>query len=308
MTLTAFPNGISSRGMPVISPNGLDLLTFGSVFFVDSNNGSDSNNEGTDPSRPFATIAYAVAKCTAGKKDIIFVMPGHNEGFGDAQLDIDVDDVMIIGVGNGSSRPRIDFDHANASINIAADNVVLANITLLPSATDVLIAIDVEAGQVNTQIVDVEALPGEDGAGVDDFALVVDIKAGCDNTKVHNLRVRQHASGAGYIAAVKLTGASDSVEISGLDAAMSGAALVAPINGDTTLSTNLTIKDCILITDGEPGVELLTGTTGVSVNVMVYAPGGTLAGAVAGDAIGWLETYAADTANQSAAIVRTAST
>ena len=253
------------------------------IFFVHSGTGTDAAGNGQNPDAPVATIDFAVGLCAAGKGDVIYVMPGHNEGLGDAQIDLDVAGISVIGLGQGSLRPRIDFDHANSSINIGANGVTVKNLTLLPSITDVLVGIDVEAAATDALIEDVEALPGEDGAGVDDFALVVDIKAGCDRTKVRGLKVRQHASGAGYIAGVKLTGASDDVTIEDCDIHILGAAAVAPINGDTTLSTNVRIMRCILETDAEPGIELLTGTLGIISDCLIYSDLATIAAAIDAD-------------------------
>ena len=76
MGLTNFPNGISSFGVPVLG--GGAITTTGSIFFVDSVTGSNGNS-GADSDHPFATIDYAIGKCTANKGDHILVMPGHNE-------------------------------------------------------------------------------------------------------------------------------------------------------------------------------------------------------------------------------------
>ena len=99
--------------------------------------------------------------------------------------------LTIIGLGTGTRRPRFDFDHANASIDITANDVTLENITLLPSVTAVLIGIDVNAGVTDTVIRNCESLPGEDGAGVDEFALTVDIKAGCTRTLIDGCKDKE---------------------------------------------------------------------------------------------------------------------
>ena len=255
----------------------------GSIFWVHSVTGSDAAGYGSGPDTPVATIDYAIGLCTASKGDVIYAMPGHNEGLGDAQIAVDVIGISIVGLGSGSLRPRIDFDHANASIDVSAVGCTIKNITLLPSVTDVLIAVDVMAAATDVTIEDVEALPGEDGAGVDDFAAVVEFKAGCTRGIVRRLKVRQHASAAGYIAGVRLKGASDDILIEDCNFVMSGAGLVAPINADTTLSTNLSIKRCVMVTDSEPGIEVITLTTGVVEDVRICSDLATLAAAIAGN-------------------------
>jgi len=253
------------------------------VFWVNSVTGTDGAGYGRDPNSPVATIDYAVGLCTASKGDVIYVMPGHNEGLGNAQIAVDVIGISIVGLGRGALTPRIDFDHANASIDISAVGCTIKNLRLLPSITDVLVAIDVMAAVTDTLIEDVEALPGEDGAGVDDFAVTVDIKAGCSRTTVRRLKVVSSPAAAGYIAGVKLTGASDDVDIDDCYVNIVGAGVVAPINADTTLSTNLRIHNCLLVTDAEPGIEVITATTGVCQDNDIFTDLATVAAAITGN-------------------------
>jgi len=281
-------------------------LTHGANFFVDSVNGSASG-DGLSWGTALTTIAAALALCAANNGDVIHLAPGHNEGFGDAQLDLDVAGVRIVGHGSGSAVPRIDFDHANASINVQANGITIENIRLLPSVTAVLVAIDVEAGVTDTTIRNVTSLPGEDGAGVDEFANTIDIKAGCTRTTVEGCNFTQHASAAGVVACVKLTGASDLVTIRDCSMWTAGAALVAPINGDTTLSTRLLIERCVLVTDAEPGIELLTGTTGVIRDVDIFGDLATIAAATVADGMAHFRVSYVEVGNESGATVKTAS-
>lgn len=285
----------------------LGIVTTGDVFYVDSNNGSDTTNDGQASDQAVATLAAALDLVTADAGDIIVLMPNHNEGLGDEQIAVDVDGVTIIGLGQGSSRPRFDFDHANASIDITAVDVHIENITLLPSVTDVLIGIDVNAAATRCTLKDIEALPGEDGAGVDDFALVIDVKAGCDGLLVDGLKVRQHASGAGYIAGVKLTGASDDVEIRNCDIAITGAGVTAPIAGDTTLSTNVRIHNNMLVSDAEPGIQLLTGTTGVISDNYIATDLATIAASIVADACYMFENYYCEVVTETGVLIGTPS-
>lgn len=278
----------------------------GNVFFV-RHSGADSSGAGRSPDAPFASIEYAVSQAVASQGDVIYVLPGHNEGMGDAQLDIDKAGISIIGIGAGGLVPRIDFDHANASINVKANNVTLRNLRLLPSVTAVLIAIDVEAGVTDTVLEDVEVLPGEDGAGVDEFVLVVDIKAGCTRTVVRRLKVRQHASAAGCNAGVSLTGASDDVLIEGCDIVVTGAAGVAPIKGITTLSTNVRIQGNVLVSDDEPGIELLTGTTGVVRDNRIFSNLATIAAAIVADGCALFQNEYVEVGGERGALIGTAS-
>lgn len=287
--------------------NGQDFIpgVVGNVFYV--HHSGNTTGPGVSAGNAFSTIDAAIGACTASNGDVIIVLPGHNEGLGDAQITCDVAGVTIRGLGEGASVPRIDFDHANASIDVTANGVTIENLRLLPSVTAVLVGIDVNAAVTDTVIRKIETLPGEDGAGVDEFAKTIDIKAGCSRTIVDGCVFSQHASAAGVISCVALTGASDQVVIRNCTAWTAGAALVAPINGDTTLSTRLLVENCTLTTDAEPGIELLTGTTGVFRNVWIFGDLGSIAAATVADGVAHFNVRYVEVGNESDAAVKTAS-
>lgn len=256
------------------------------VWFVDANHASasDASGYGRTPDKPLATTAAAVALCEADKGDLVVWQPGHVEAIGATPLDLDVDGVRYRSAGQGGLAARFDYDNAAASINLAASRCRIEGIRMRPSVTDVLVGVDVEAGEVDNVIEDVEVLPGEDGAGADDFALAIDIKAGCSRTVVRRMKQRQHASAAGYLACIRLTGASDDVVLEDLDLDIRGAGALACVNGITTLSTQVRIRRALLSTDAEPGIEMLTGTTGLFSEVLVFGNLGTIAAAIVADA------------------------
>lgn len=285
----------------------VDLPSRGNIYFVCSVTGSDTTGYGYTADAPAATIDYAIGLTTANQGDVIYVMEGHNEGLGDAQITVDVAGIAIIGLGRGSSAPRIDFDHANASIDITANGCTLENLRLLPSVTDVLIAVDVAADVTDTLLRNIETLPGEDGAGVDEFASTVVLKDGNNRTVIEGCTFTQHSSAAGVLNCVLLDDASDGVVIRDCVMWTAGAGLVAPINGDTTLSTNLLIEDCVLTTDAEPGIEVLTGTTGVIRNVDIFGDLATIAAATVADGMAHFRVSYVEVGNESGAAVKTAS-
>lgn len=283
-----------------------DIPISGSLFFVSSVTGVSGG--GRNPDAPALTIAEALALCTDSKGDRIYVLPGHNEGIGDAQWTWNKIGVEIIGLGRGSLTPRIDFDHANASIDITASGMLIKNLRLLPSVTGVVIGIDVNAAVTDTAFEDIEILPGEDGAGVDEFVLAFDVKVGCSRTSFKRIKHRQHASAAGSVASISLTGASDDVSFEDSFFDMAGAALVAPINGITTLSTGLLFKNCVFVTDAaEPGYEMITGSLGVAINCLVYSNHATLAAALVGDGIARFRCENIELAAESGGVIGTAS-
>ena len=133
MTLTAFPNGVSSFGMPVLGSGGVN--TTGSVFYVDSgaSNASDGNDGSID--LPLATWDGAIAKCTANNGDVIFIKPGHSETT-TAAITMDVAGVRVIGLGWGNSRPAItaNFGAAGDTVTVTAANCVIENVRLVASS------------------------------------------------------------------------------------------------------------------------------------------------------------------------------
>jgi hypothetical protein len=80
--------------------------------------------------RVFSTISTALAACTAGNGDVIFVAPGHTETITAAGgITISQSGVSIIGIGNGNLRPIITFTTAvAASVVVSGANVTLQNI------------------------------------------------------------------------------------------------------------------------------------------------------------------------------------
>jgi len=283
-------------------------LTPGQTFFVHSGTGTNGAGYGRNPDSPVATIDFAVGLCTDNKSDTIYVMPGHNEGLGNAQIAVDVDGISIVGLGRGADRPRIDFDHANASIDIAASGCTLRNLVLLPSVTDTLIGIDVNTLILDTNLEDIEVLPGEDGAGVDEFAVAIDIKVGCSRTVVSRLKVRQHASAAGCIAGVRLAGASDDVTVQDCDIVTKGAAATAPITGVTTLSTNVRFRRNVLVSDDEPGIDCVgIATSGVIHNNYIFSDLATIAAAIVATGCANFNNQYVEVGPESGAVIGTAS-
>lgn len=113
------------------TPGGLFVIedtsrTTGSRFYVHSGTGAITG--GYSPDAPAATIAQALALCTANKNDIIYVMPGHAESIGAAGLTWNVAGVEIIGLGVGSNRPTLTWHTTDAVVTISAANMAVRNI------------------------------------------------------------------------------------------------------------------------------------------------------------------------------------
>lgn len=138
---TNFQNGITSYGVPVLPGVNPNLRT-GNAFFVCNRtnaNGSDGN-PGTDASKPFATVDYAIGRCTANNGDTIYVLPGHAETVTATSIAHDVAGVAIIGLGIGTNRPTFTYGAAAATITVSAANALWQNCRFVANFADVAAA------------------------------------------------------------------------------------------------------------------------------------------------------------------------
>lgn len=102
MSLTNFPNGISSFGVPVMGGGGIPA-TPGNVLFVDYTNGDDGVSVKANSSRrPFKTIAMAYSKATTNKDDVI-VLQGSASHVLTEMLTVAKSRVHFVGM-DGTSR------------------------------------------------------------------------------------------------------------------------------------------------------------------------------------------------------------
>ena len=111
-----FAQGVTIRGMPVLSSYP------GTVFWVDSVNGSNGNSGTFD--RPFSTIDYAVGRCTASRGDIICAKAGHVETVtAAAGVAMDVAGVATVTdpITGLSVRARMFYDGNTATNFVALD-------------------------------------------------------------------------------------------------------------------------------------------------------------------------------------------
>jgi hypothetical protein len=264
--------------MARLSSLGVQYQAEAQVLFVDSGAtqalDADDTEHGHSFDKPLATIDYAIGLCTADEGSVILVAPGHNETLAAATIDFDVAGVTCIGLGEGTLRPRIDFDNAASSIDIGANNVTLVNLTLLPSITDILIGIDVEANVTNFKMFNCEVLEGEDGSDADEFIVTVDLKSGNNDSIIKNNIFRTQAAAAGCTSAISLTAASARVRIEEnlFVGNWSTAAII-----DGAACTNVFIKNNVMkVKDGEPGIELTATTTGIIVDNRIESTGATV--------------------------------
>ena len=220
-----FANGVAIRGMPILNSYG------GNIFWVDSGSGSNTND--VTHVRPYATLDYAVGKCTANNGDLILVKAGHTETVTAAGgLDLDVAGITIIGLGNGSDRPTVNFTTAvTADMDVDADNITISNF-LFTGGIDALTGpIDVNAADFTMMDCETKDVTGQ----ATDF-IVTDANA---SRLMIDGWTHRGAAAAGGASALQIVG-GDGATVRNFF--IDGNFDTAAIENVTTAATNLTIN------------------------------------------------------------------
>jgi len=122
--LTAFPNGVSSFGYPVTPQTMLQTWGGGNVLWVCNRSGI-TNGDGSSPARPLASIFTATTGALAKTNNLpngtIFALPGHSENIGASTnmstlMGTSATGWNIVGLGNGASRPTINWTAAASAL------------------------------------------------------------------------------------------------------------------------------------------------------------------------------------------------
>lgn len=273
----------------------------GNVFFVQSthSNAGDTDGRGQTPDAPFATIDYAVGKCTANQGDLILVLPGHSESVTAAGgLDLDVAGITIQGIGTGRARPTITLSTATtADVDVDAAKVTLRNVVLDMTGVDAVAAgLDVNAADFTLEDCDVILATASAQA-------VLGVVGDANADRLTIRRCRFTGSGdAGTTCAVSLTGEDDTlIEDCVFVGAYSSA--VGAIRSVTTANVRCIIRDCLiqnLTASCTKAITMLTGSTGQISRCHLQILSGSAP--VTGDAMSWVG------GNEFAAALATSST
>jgi hypothetical protein len=136
MTLTNFPNGVSSFGVPVMG--GIAGIPMGGRwFFVNGQSGRGADGNDGTPESPLATLPGALDRCRAGNNDVVIVM-ANGQASGSARLsetlEWNKDSTHLIGMTaptNVGQRARIattsDATVFTPMVNVVADGCAFLN-------------------------------------------------------------------------------------------------------------------------------------------------------------------------------------
>lgn len=139
--------GAISRTTPDLSPGAKlflvcdsDDTTVGPV-----NLGAVYPVDGDGVVRVYTTIQAAVNAASAGRGDVVAVMPGYDYTLAGADS-WNTAGVNVIGLGQGGSMPTIRYSAVGSTISVGANNVHIKNIKFLADADSVTRGLDLDTG------------------------------------------------------------------------------------------------------------------------------------------------------------------
>ncbi len=168
-----FVQGLTVRGIPLAQAypgrifwvNGSTVIPNKGIAGVDG--GGSNTRPGTGSyKRPFATIDYAIGRCTANRGDVVAVMPGYSQNLaGAAAIALDVAGVAIVGLGTGTLRPQLSFTETDATFAVTAANTAVIGLDFISNKSDCVTLVAVSALGLGTSFEScnfTETTPGND--------------------------------------------------------------------------------------------------------------------------------------------------
>jgi hypothetical protein len=296
-----FAGGLMLKDHPVVQND------TGKVFWVaEGANGTvaafpntkspSDGNKGTFLA-PFKSVDYAVGQCLADRGDTIYVKPGYAENVGGAAgVDLDVDGITLIGLGQGDKQPKFSFDTTSDTVELNADNVTVRGFNFEAAVAAAVVGLNIVDGADDYHVADCRFTAATVGTHSFNDAMSVTT---ADRGVIERNYFDQDEVGTTQ-SAIHLVGAILGCTIR--NNYVTGDYAVACIEHITTAAEQILIDGNTLINGVHGGlntlecIELLTGTTGVIQNNTLYT--NTAAGAaIVSDATFRLNNYHATTAD-----------
>jgi hypothetical protein len=258
-----------------------------SIFFVHSGTGTDADGHGESPDSPFATIDYAVGKCTANAGDVIYAMPGHNEVLAAAaDLDLDVIGITVIFLGEGDDKAKVTFGtDAGADMDVDAANVTLINPKFVA-------AVDALTGPIDVNAADFKIINGEyhDATDINTIDCIVAV-ADATRMKIHGWKFyKANEGGTQKQSNIQLNGVDDA-ELFDID--IRGDFATGNIENLTDEVLNIRMKNIYLDNlnaTPKPGIVLDADADGLAENVKIRVASGVTYVSNVSD-INWNDSY-----------------
>lgn len=269
------------------------LITTGRIFIVNGSSEANANEiralygNGYPDGTPmiFTTLTLALAKCVAGRGDIVYIAPGHTETVvGAAGINVNVADVRIIGIGSGVSRPTFTFTTSvAASFDINAANVVVKNLVFV-------CGIDAQTAMNNVAATDVSFQNCEwrTNSGTVGAILGILTAATSDRLIVNNSRFLGPATNTGTTTTAQIQyEAAVDIQITGCY--FTGKMTQAILNVTGTVLRGLIATNNFVIATGTKAISVAAASTPFISGNKINVPSGTApviaaAGFVAGNA------------------------
>lgn len=268
--------GAIAKGLP-------NLAVSGRSFFVLNNPtvpswlGNMLADFGNDPGgvpRMYSTIALAVAACTAGRGDVIYVLPNHAENITSATaLNVNIAGVRIQGMGEGNNRPTLTLTTATTAIitmsaaNCTIDNLIIDG-TGVASVVTIITVTAAGCTITNNRIINATAT---NQAGVS----ILTTSAASQLTINDNFF--DGSANAGTTNVLQLVGGND-VKIQRNIFIGNYTSSLGAINNITTGVTNIVIDSNLIANNtasSTKAIVLVSGTTGFIVNNRMAILSGT---------------------------------
>lgn len=177
----------------------------GDVWWVDSNNGSTAYT-GKEKDRAVVTIDAAIN--LADSYDTIIVLPGHAETIsGATSLVMDVVGIQIIGIGEGTARPRLTLSANLSTISVTVASTRLQNMWIICTKTSggSAVAITVAAGGDGIVLRDIVM---EETSADTEIVIGISIANLCHDVLIEDFKFFG-TLGGGDVSAIDFVGASD---------------------------------------------------------------------------------------------------
>jgi hypothetical protein len=271
---------------------GSDRQDYGNTWFVDSNGGGAADNansgQGASWAAAFATLNYAISRCSNDAGDVIFVAANHAESWSTTETAsgttttgccVDKSGVTIIGLGTGDRRPTFTFTAAAGVMDVRATEVALYGLIFYSNFANHAASIDAQSGADGLIV---EACKFYDASAITETVTHIILTANCNDVTIRGCHFYNTDTNDGSDEAILFEGASHRTRI--IDNVFDGDWNEEVINANTAASTEIEVSGNV-INNTDTGVasaiNFHANATGVVSNNIVYcAAGGTGGGAI----------------------------
>lgn len=263
-----FARGVFSGGVPIFG-YGMPVKQ-GRTFHVNNSlTTASANNSGLDPAKPLTTLMLAIAKCVAGRGDMIILGEGHAENYASAAaVSVTKAGIAIAGIGDGEKRPTFtSITSTAATFAINAANVRMSNILFKTNIDSQVIALD-----INSTDFTAEYCEFREGTAKQTLTYI-DINGGganaCDRATIRKCKITSYSAGADR--GIELGEVADNVVIE--DCRIEGDFSDAGIHNPTgKVMTHFMIQNCAVknLQTGDHAIELVSACTGWALDNELY--------------------------------------